>query len=335
MNQILLEFIIKFTKSSLLTRLNAWPTILLGQKTYRPVFGEDRHIEKLKRSGMQVMPLPLPLPLDTDFTFGDEICPGYFSVVNSKGDIVALSEDERNFKVFKRSGESRILCEAPRKEHASVWHVAAMDIDGEDNLYAITIFRESNDGSWSFKLFIFDENGNKKLESPLPFHQNYLNGVHMAINKDGKIAILNRGDYILYIGDVCVELNSFKVDKSFSLGESPIYAVRFSSFDGTIIAAGGETVYIYTENGELQHEFKKPTGYRRIVSVAINHATKHILVTTKQASDCRLLSFSETGELQDSLCLGTSEWIRYAELKSHPNGPVALVGGRVATLLQL
>ena len=335
MNEILFEFIIKFTKSSLLTRLNAWPTILLGEKTYRPVFGEDRHIEKLKGTGMQVM--PLPLPLDTDFTFGDEMCPGYFSVVNSKGDIVVVTWDNRTFKVFKRSGESRILCEAPWEEHESVWQVAAMDIDGEDNLYVITIFREGDDLSWNFKLHIFDKNGNKKLNSALPFHQNSIvQTVCIAINKDGKIAISNRAENILYIGDVCVELNSFKVDKSFSVRESYICAVRFSSFDGTIIAADLYNVYIYTEDGELQRKIKKPTGYGYIDSVAINHVTKRILVKTVQPSGCSLLSFSETGELQDSLCLGTtSAWIRYAHLKSHPNGPVALVGKTVATLLQL
>ena len=276
------------------------------------------------------------MSLDSDFTIGYEICSGYHSVVNSKGNIVALTEYKRTFKVFKRSGESRILYEAPRKEHASECHVTAMDIDGEDNLYVITEFLKSNGVSWSFKLFIFDKNGNKKLNSALPFHQNSINTVLIAINKDGKIAILNCEENILYIGDVCVELNSFKVDKSFSVRESYIYAVRFSSFDGTIIVAGRKAVYIYTENGELQRKIENPTRYGRIVSVAINHATKHILVKTKQTSDCSLLSFSETGELQDSLCLGTtSEWIGHAVLKSHPNGPVALVGERGAALLQL
>ena len=328
MNQILFEFVIKFTKSSLLTRLNAWPTILLGQKTYRPVLGEDRHIEKLKGSGMQVM------SLGTDFTFSDEIYSGN-SVVNTKADIVALTQDASTFKVFEPSGESRILCEVP---NPSECYVVAMDIDGEDNLYVITIFQESDDQSWSYKLFIFDKNGNKKLESPLPFHQTSLKGVCiMAINKEGKIAILNQQRNILYIGDVCVELNSFKVDKSFSLSlrESYFCAVRFSSFDGTIIAAGRETVYIYTEDGELQRKIKKPTGYGDIDSVAINHVTKHILLKTNDSSRCSLLSFSESGELQYSLCLGTSEWIGYAVLKSHPNGPVALVGKTGATLLQL
>jgi hypothetical protein len=287
-------------------------------------------MKQLKRSGMQVM------SLDTDFTFGDKICSAYHSVANSKGDIVAVTQDKRTFKVFKRSGESRILCEVPMEEHASEWYgVTAMDIDAEDNLYVITKFKKINDESWSSKLFILDENGNKKLECPLPFLQNSAKGVSMAINKNGKIVILNCEQKLLYIGNVCVELNSFKVDKSFSLGKSSYYSVRFSSFDGTIIVESVSTVYIYTEDGELQRKIETPTGYGYIGSVAINHVTKRILVKTNQFSDCSLLSFSETGELQDSLCLGSSDWIRYAKLKSHPNGPVALVGETRATLLQL
>ena len=332
MNEILFEFIIKFSRSSLLTSMFAWPTILLGKKTYRPVLGEDRLFEKLKGSGMQVM------SLDSNFTFGDEIYSRYCSVVNSKGDIVALTQDKRTFKFFKRSGESGILCEAPRGEHTSECYVVkTMDIDAEYNIYVI-IFQADDDELLNFRLFIFDENGNKKLESPLPFLQSSsLERVRMAINKDGKIAILNCMENILYIGNVCVELNSFQVDKSFSLNiVLPIYEVRFSNFDGTkIIAIVTSAVYIYTESGELQREIETPTGYGHINSVAINHVTKRILVKTKQSSDCSLLSFSETGELQDSLCLGTSEWIQHAQLKSHPNGPVALVGKTVATLLQL
>ncbi|CAB4020389.1 Hypothetical predicted protein [Paramuricea clavata] len=136
MNEILFEFIKKFAKSSLLTSMFAWPTIFLGEKTYRPVLGDasDHHIEILKGSGMQVM--SLVVSQGSDFTFGDLIT---FSVVNSKGDIVAVTRDELStFKVFKRSGESRILCEAPREEHTSECYVRSMEIDAEDNLYVIT-----------------------------------------------------------------------------------------------------------------------------------------------------------------------------------------------------
>ena len=341
MNQVLLEFVKKFTKPSLLAWITAWPTILLGEKPYHPVLGEDRIIEKLKGSGMQVM------SLGSDFTFDEKIYRPRDSVVNSTGDIVALTRDTKlTFKMFKYSGQSRILCEVPNKEHVSQCFVMAIDIDAEDNLYVITRFLEGSGQSWSFKLAIFDENGNKKLECPLPLHQSNLDeALCMAIKKDGKIAILNYcgGRNILYIGNVCVELNSFKIDKRLSLIELniqdvlPHASIRFSDFNGTkLIAADDDTVCIYTEDGHLQRKIKIPKEHQFIQSVAINHVTKRILVETYQSPRRSLLSFSETGELIDSLCLGSSEWIRrQTALISHPNGPVALVGFTKAALFEL
>ncbi len=125
MNQTLFEFASKFTKSSLLGLISQWPLISLGEKSYRPVFGEDRHVRKLKGSGLQVMSL--------DFVFDEEMYPGY-AVVNSSAEIVVRARDDRTLKIFKRSGESRNLCEIAREEHVSEWYVTAMDIDVEDNI---------------------------------------------------------------------------------------------------------------------------------------------------------------------------------------------------------
>ena len=330
MNQILFQFSRKFTK--LPPRLFDWPMILFGKKSYHPVFGDYSFIHKLEDSGVQGM--------SPDFTFGEEIWLDY-SAVNSEGDIVALTKYERTFKIFKRSGESRTLCEVPREEHASVCYAKAIDIDAEDNIYVITAFQKSDDQLLSLKLFIFDKNGNKKLESLLPFHirSDYSSKVIMAINKDGRIAILNLEKNTLYIGNACVKLNSFQVEKKFSLNEVlNNFSVVLASFDGTKVVAAankysGSRVYIYTENGQLQSKIKIPEGHRFIESVAINHATKRILVKT--LVPISLLSVSSTGELINSFSLGLSEWTREARLTSHPNGPVALVGETGASLIQL
>ena len=383
MNQTLFEFARKFTKSSLLRWLRQWPLISLGEESYHPVCGEDRHVGKLKESGLQV------ISMCPDFTFGENIRRKKV-VVNSMGEIIALTEDDRTFKFFKRSGgsrnlrkahcsEERNLCEAPSEERASKSFVQAMAIDAEDNseerasksfvqaiaidaednseeraskcfvqavaidaednIYVITTFKESHDGPWRFKLLIFDKNGHKKI-TPLPLLQSSLKGVYMAINRDGKIAILNCETKVLYIGNACIEQNTFRVHHSFSLKElSRKYVlsnvnVWFSDFSGTkVIAADDYTVYIYTEKGQLQRKIKilKEHG-SRISSVAINHVTKRILVKMDQGS---LLSFSETGELIDSLSLGSREWTEGVVLTSHPNGPVALVGETGAVLLQM
>ncbi len=336
MNQTLFEFTRQFTKSSLLGLLSQWPLISLGEKSYHPVYGEDRHVGKLQKSGLHVM------SLCPDFTFVKEIYQRN-AVVNSMGEIVALARDDRMFKIFKRSGESRNLFEVLGEERASEWYVGEMDIDVEDNIFFITAFQESDDGPWRFKLYMFDKNGNKKFESPLPFLQSSFKRVGMAINKDRKIAILNREKEILH-DHVSFEQNSFKAefaefDKSLSLKELSIQDnilwhpnVRFSDFHGTkVIAADNNAVYIYTENGQLQRKIMIPEEHGYISrSVAINHVTKRILVKTNN----HLLSFLETGELKDSLNLKSSEWTERALLTSHPNGPVALVGETGAVLLQ-
>ena len=331
MNETLSEFARKFTKPSLLGLLNQWPLISLGEESYHPVCGEDRHVGKLKESGLNMSLCP-------DFTFEEKIHEGD-AVVNSSGEIVVRTRATRTVEIFKRSGESRVLCEVPREEHASRCVVHAIGIDVEDNIYVITIFREGENEPWSFKLFIFDKNGNKKLESSLPFLQGSFPTLRMAVNKDGKITILNCETNVLYVGNVCIEQNSFKVDKSFSLNELYIQGnifscvnVRFSDCNETeMIAASNYAVYIYTENGQLQRKIKIPEGHASgIWSVAINHVTKRILVKMYKGS---LLSFSETGELIDSLSLKPFEWTHNAELTSHPNGPVALVGETGAVLL--
>ena len=331
MNQILFEFARKFTK--LPPRCFDWSMILFGKKSYRPVFGEYRLTRNLEECGAQVM------SLNSDFRFDDQIRSG-LSAVNSKREIVALTRDGYTLRNFKHSGESRTLCEVPREKHTSEWYLGAMNIDAEDNIYVITVFLKSGDQLWSLKLFILDENGNKKLESPLPFLQRSCSrAVSMAINKDGRIAILDCEEKTLYIGNACVKLNSSQVEKICSLHSfsSLVPVICFSDFDETkVIAADKYTgVYIYTENGQLERNIKIPDGHEFIHSVGINHVTKRIIVKTLHASQCSLLSFSATGKLIDSLCLGSGKWMESAKLSSHPNGPVALVGETAAALIQL
>ena len=331
MNRILFAFARNFTKLSL--RYLDWPMIFLGKKNYHPVFGESRLVEKLEGFGVQVM------SLNPDFTFDDEIFPNA-SVVNSRGDILAMTQKRPILKIFKRSAKSRTLCEVPMEEHASEWTVAAMDIDAEDNMYLVTAFQEKDEELWNFKLFIFDENGNKKLESPLPFHQSDYHGVCMAINKDGKMAILDCQGKTLY-EKIGLEQNLFQAKKRLSFIPEELKFLSFvikksADFNSTkIIAAHRHRLYIYTEDGRLERNIIAYRGLNK--SLTINQVTKCILVAIENfiSGSCSLLSYSETGELIESLNLGSSGWMTEAELISHPNGSVALVGKTGVTFFQL
>ena len=148
----------------------------------------------------------------------------------------------------------------------------AIDIDNEDNVHVVIRFQESDVHTWSFKLFVFDKKGNKKLESLLSFRQSSLKRVYVAVHRDRKIAILNCEKKTLHIGNADVQLNTFKVDKSLSLDELDINRftarinVTFADFSGTkIIAADCHIVYIYTENGQLQHKVDIPVWRSEIV----------------------------------------------------------------------
>ena len=195
---------------------------------------------------------------------------------------------------------------------------------------------------------IFDANGNKKLECPLPFQlrRNFWPAlsVSMAKTKHRKIAILDRNIEMVYIGNVCVELNAYEVEKSFHV-EDHVEKIRFSNFNGIkMIALGWRTIYIYTENGELEREIEIPREFGNGQSLAIHHITQRILITTllyekSFATMFRylsLLQFSESGELLDSLCLSSCDWLSdYGNLTSHFNDSVVLVGERKAAYLEL
>ena len=331
MNQILFDFARKFTK--LPPKILDWPTILIGERIYHPVFGDDRVFKELEKSGVKI------IPRSYDVTFDESLDPRC-SAVNSKGEIVAkmFSEDTCTLKIFKRSGESRKLCDVPRKEDVKRWRVRAMDVDEEDNIYVITAFQEREDETWRFNLFITDANGNKKHECPLPFVQKtILPTVSMAI-KERKIAILDRENKMVYIGNVCVELNArYEVEKSLHVKDF-VKKIRFSYFKGIkIIVLGLKTIYIYTENGELEREIAISEEYGPGQSLAINHVTQRILIKTGRSKKWpkyfSLLQFSESGELLESLCLGSLQshnWLHNAVLTSHVNGSVVLVGYRQA-----
>ncbi|XP_028406532.1 uncharacterized protein LOC114529008 [Dendronephthya gigantea] len=351
MNLLLFEFAKRF--SNLQTVIFDWPKILLGKKTHHPLVGNDPLIEKYKESGVEITSPYLR------YTFSESIDRSR-CFVNSKREVVAKIPRDDSVKILKPSGESRTIFDPSKQEDLPSCKVAAMDIDAEDNLYVITAFRESDDQPWSYKLMIFDENGEKKLESLLPFENTVINKyrqfklmaeyngqmfrglrvdifgyvVPIAVNNDKMIAVFDREKQILHVGTSC-KTNSFEVHNSFHLKElsDRVNMIRFLDNNGTKIIAAGylkDCFYIYTENGELERKVMIPKKYGYIYSVAINYITKRILVITNGGR--YLCSFSETGELKDDVEL---EFLSFVKIISNLHGAVALVWEQRVTFLQL
>ncbi|XP_028406525.1 uncharacterized protein LOC114529004 [Dendronephthya gigantea] len=319
MNLRLFDFAREFT--NLRTVFFNWPMILSGKKTLHPLVRSASLLIKYEKSSVNVT------LLDQDFLFPDfvdETC----CVVNSKREILARVEDD-SIQILNPSGESRTIFDPSKQEDLPYSEVVAMDIDAEDNLYVITAFRESDDQPWNFELLIFDEHGDKKLESLLPFQHGSAHDVRVAVNNDKKIAVVEPGKQILHVGTSC-KTDSFIVDNSFHLKElfDRVRAIRFLDNNGTkIIVAYWHCFYIYTENGELERKVMMPEEYEGLDSVAINYVTKQILVKTGW-ENIHLCSFSDTGELKDNVCLESK--VEYTELGnakiiSNPHGAVALV----------
>ncbi|XP_028406579.1 uncharacterized protein LOC114529053 [Dendronephthya gigantea] len=323
MNLLLFEFAKRF--SNLQTAFFNWPKILLGKKTHHPLVRSDRLIEKYKESGVEITSPYL------GYTFSESIDPSR-CVVNSKKEIVAKIERGDSVQILNPSGESCTIFDPFKQEDLPSCKVVAMDIDAEDNLYVIASFRESDDQLSGYKLLIFDEHGEKKLESLLPFKHYYLGFVPIAVNNDKRIAVFDRKKKILHVGTSC-KTNSFEVHNSFHLKElsDDVNMIRFLDNNGTKIIAAGlceDCFYIYTENGELERKVLIPEKYGYINSVAINYITKRILVLTDDGR--YLCSFSETGELKDDVNLESSS---YVKIISNLHGAVALVWEQRVTFL--
>ena len=136
-----------------------------------------------------------------------------------------------------------------------------MAIDVEDNVYIVTMSKQTHNG-YCYKLFVYDTNGKIKRESPLEF----FNGLNMrwesrrvAVNKDKNIIISCKviDERRIFVCD-----NSGQLKYTFPV-ENHIKYLSISHKNEIITAKYHEdTVYIYTEEGELKQTFKLPEGHK-------------------------------------------------------------------------
>ena len=102
--------------------------------------------------------------------------------------------------------------------------------------------------------------------------------------------------------------------------------------DIMMVSEDDRAIHTYSTDGDLKSTIKVPDGHETL-QVAFHHAICKIIVLTyvKKEDSYFLLSYSETGELENSVffCKANAE----VEMKSHPSGPVAVRYDIIVTFL--
>ena len=310
-NFVLFNFIKTFTTKA--AYLSNWPQIDLEEISMHPmtVTAENDIINEIEKSGVQV-----PNLIPSAYLYN-------VLTVNSKGEIIAW--EQPSVVLIKSRDDIQDFCRLPKEDtEASGFYVYAMTIVGEDNVYIVTMSKQTHNG-YCYKLFVYDTNGKIKQQLPLEF----LNGLDMwyvsdrvAGNKDKNIIILHRvkDENRIFVCD-----NSGQLKYSFPV-ENCIKYLSISHKKEIITASYGDTVYIYTEEGDLKQTFKLPR-HHLVRGVAFDHINEKIIVCTwnyKTKGYC-LLNYSDIDKKPQILSLHS---LSKPTIISHPNGPVALVHRR-------
>ena len=311
-NFVLYNFIKKFTTKAAYRDLFNWPQIDLEEISLHPMTltAENDIMKEMEESGVQA---PNVISI-ASLSVGDVL------IINIKREIIAWKKP--SVVLINSKGDVQKFCRLPKKDRkASGFDVCAMAIDVKDNVYIVTMSEQTHN-DYCYKLFVYDTNGKIKQQLPLEF----LNGLDMwyvsdrvAGNKDKNIIILHRvkDENRIFVCD-----NSGQLKYSFPV-ENCIKYLSISHKNEIITASYGDTVYIYTEEGDLKQTFKLPR-HHLVRGVAFDHINEKIIVCTwnyKTKGYC-LLNYSDIDKKPQILSLHS---LSKPTIISHPNGPVALV----------
>ena len=211
-------------------------------------------------------------------------------------------------------------------------------VDSNDNVYVVTYRKTFDEGSakYDYLLYVFDENYNIKHLSVLDFlharERSHIYDMQIAVDKNQNLIILTERNNQVYVCDDVGKLN-FQFQRD---GQRYLNLDICNNNDIMISSDDCSAVTIYSTEGNLKSTIKAPEGHA-ILRVAFHHGIgKIILLTYVKKQNCWfLLSYSETGELENSVFLATAQNYECyeADIKSHSSGPVAVKVGEIITLI--
>ena len=304
----------------------AWPVIELTGRTFHPIINAQEVLTKTSSSEEFV-------PQLNQVVVDRRICGRDFAV-NSRGDIVLLTEDK--ITIIYGTGESKgvVLPEPTETNVVDPW-AKDVAVDSNDNVYAVRRFdrRDENGGmKYDFVLHVFDENYNIKHVSVLDF----LDGVEcpyvmIAVDKNENLYMITNWNNQVYVCD-----NQGKLKFKFTRDGDYLHSLSISNNnDVMIVSYDRRVVQIYKTEGNLKSIIKVPEGHEAW-NVAFHHGMCKIVVLTrvKKQDSWFILSFSETGELENSVFFRKRDPEgNYLDMKSHPSGPVVVAMDETITFI--
>ena len=330
-NYVLYRFVLKF--ASKYCSVLAWPTIQLSDRSFNPIFNWQV-ISTRESWGEDFKLSPFVVYLDKLISF--------YSAVNSRVEIVSHDSGEM---IVSRVMITVLPFPTEDKEakviEADVDYLVGLALDEEDNVYVLCYATTSeNVNGHTVLLYILDGHLRLKQKSTLHFlsklHEIGFELSPMAVNKNGNVVLaLNMpGERYVYVCDNTGQLKcKFEWEPNRLIVElfPKVKQISISNKNEIIVTCLDNTVYLYTEEGELKLIIKLRADHE-IFGAVFHFVLRKIIVLSffEKEFSCYLHSYSETGELENSwrFCRHGSENridLNYPIITSHPSGPVGVV----------
>ena len=331
-NYVLYRFVSKF--SSKYCSALAWPTIQLPDRSFYPIWN-CQEISTRKSWGEDLIHPFNRLKLN------ESINP-LKSAVNSRGDIVSSNGLNGDITVTSRTGTTKLSFPTEdKKVRVIARKVQGVGVSEENDVYLILFEKTSENVHGYVALYVLDEHCTRvKNKSTLHFLSKIgefgLQTVRMAVNKNNDIVITTAlcDDHYVYICDNTGQLkHKFVWERSKQ--EVEFKMISISNKNEVILAPSyGRNVDLYTEEGKLKMTLKLPPGHK-VRGMAFHFIVRKIFVLSRLKDLFSLHCYSETGKLENSTFLCKNEGISIFDIamKSHPSGPVAIVGEESITYI--
>ena len=318
-NHALYDFALKYSSKS--RYLFAWPGIELRERTFYPIL-HAHDVMTDKSFGGEFFKLLKQVDI------GSSNHATSFAV-NSRGDIILLHHDK--ITVIYSTGENKDVMFPDTTEKNVLEHLElSVAVDSDDNVYAIRkrkVLDENGDYKYDFVLYAFDENYNIKNVCVLDFlhTKGMFPDVSIAVDKNQNLIMITKWNYQVYVCD-----NTGKLKFQFERDGRWLQSLSISNNNDIMIVSDDlSAIHTYSTDGDLKSTIKLPDDHKAR-QVAFHHGICKIIVLTyvKKQDSYFLLSYSETGKLENSVlfCKKDPE-VRYwiIRMKSHPSVPVAVL----------